>query len=780
MRAWISRFKQYLNTFGIGKKLFLSFCILFAIPILLGSWHYMKNVRQSAERDSIERNNQNARLIENDVQKNMVICKAAGDLTINTGGFLEALSLDKENVAEDMLNMRRNILPGIENIMTINLSINKVRVFITNDNLNEMYPVLRHESLIAGQGWYGSVLGAGGRPIWRLNHPEDDFIKSPANPDIVVSQYREIKFNRAHIGVIEINMDADVFFGNIYSDRIDANSFTCIVEDSGRIYWNEKSGFFNSYDLDPNDINDLLRQHLVDDEGLFFIKHGGYDLCVSHIRVAALDASICQIMSLTQLNRQLILQQLQLGSILAFFAAVYGVFVFFLIRVLTKKTRVLVSYMRKVQEGDMLVRIPDQGADEIGEISWHFRLMLNKINELIATVMQKQQLAIEAERNEKDSYRMVLTTAFNYALTDGAVASTEFHAIIGAAGELFTNPFYIAVFSMYTGDEHMPGVPGEPGEPDEPEESGEPISPHNAAHTPDFFYFNDKNGYLIYLSAKPPDYIALAAKFAVKSRDDVYCGYLEHPIVIYNFRESYKKALEALDERFASSDERVFPWRKQTNIIVLPLPESTLRKIAENIGSEGYHEARNKLLSLFDKHIIEERGAKYFIYAAEAVYSQVLQPALEYLNEAVEIENIGLANFRGLDDYVTKLCGLLDNIHETIKLRLKKINNKTAVDLALEWMENNYSNQNLNMTMAANEVSLNYSYFSIAFKERTGVSFVNYLKNLRVEKSKTLLSSGKKVYEAAKLVGYNNPTLFSQAFRDEVGISPADYRKKYK
>ena len=46
------------------------------------------------------------------------------------------------------------------------------------------------------------------------------------------------------------------------------------------------------------------------------------------------------------------------------------------------------------------------------------------------------------------------------------------------------------------------------------------------------------------------------------------------------------------------------------------------------------------------------------------------------------------------------------------------------------------------MVSVANQVSVNYTWFSEKFKEQTGVSFNDYLKRLRIEEAESLLEKG--------------------------------------
>lgn len=97
---------------------------------------------------------------------------------------------------------------------------------------------------------------------------------------------------------------------------------------------------------------------------------------------------------------------------------------------------------------------------------------------------------------------------------------------------------------------------------------------------------------------------------------------------------------------------------------------------------------------------------------------------------------------------------------------------------AVQYIHENF-NRDINMAMVSNYVSLNYSYFSQAFKEYTGYNFVDYLKKIRIEKAKELLENfDYKIYEVGEMVGYKNSKQFAKTFREMEGISPIEYRNR--
>lgn len=98
---------------------------------------------------------------------------------------------------------------------------------------------------------------------------------------------------------------------------------------------------------------------------------------------------------------------------------------------------------------------------------------------------------------------------------------------------------------------------------------------------------------------------------------------------------------------------------------------------------------------------------------------------------------------------------------------------------AIEYIKTHYT-KNINMAMVANQVSVNYTWFSEKFKQHTGVNFNEYLKRIRIEKAKQLLEKGcYKVYEVASRSGFGDVKYFMKIFREITGMSPTEWKSKH-
>lgn len=80
----------------------------------------------------------------------------------------------------------------------------------------------------------------------------------------------------------------------------------------------------------------------------------------------------------------------------------------------------------------------------------------------------------------------------------------------------------------------------------------------------------------------------------------------------------------------------------------------------------------------------------------------------------------------------------------------------------------------------AKELYLNNSYFCRLFKKYFGTCFAGYLMEYRIEKAKVLLKNNKQsISDIVIKTGFNSFSYFSKVFKNVVGITPSEYRKKH-
>jgi two-component system response regulator YesN len=152
---------------------------------------------------------------------------------------------------------------------------------------------------------------------------------------------------------------------------------------------------------------------------------------------------------------------------------------------------------------------------------------------------------------------------------------------------------------------------------------------------------------------------------------------------------------------------------------------------------------------------------------------------IEHMNK-IESENSVEFLYRTSDnikDFISRINNRLlllsDQISSTSELK-----NCNPIDYAINYIDKNY-NKDLNLIFISNIVSMNSNYFSTLFKKKTGLSFINYLQTVRIEKSKILLMEhDAKIYEIASEVGYSDDKYYCKVFKTITGLTPTEYRMK--
>ncbi|WKL01775.1 AraC family transcriptional regulator [Paenibacillus amylolyticus] len=93
-------------------------------------------------------------------------------------------------------------------------------------------------------------------------------------------------------------------------------------------------------------------------------------------------------------------------------------------------------------------------------------------------------------------------------------------------------------------------------------------------------------------------------------------------------------------------------------------------------------------------------------------------------------------------------------------------------------MDTNYR-QNIKLKELADQFHIDFYYLIHMYKNHYGTSPYHYLIQRRMgEATRLLVSTNKKIWEIAKLVGYDNPNYFTILFTKTVGESPQKFPKK--
>jgi len=196
--------------------------------------------------------------------------------------------------------------------------------------------------------------------------------------------------------------------------------------------------------------------------------------------------------------------------------------------------------------------------------------------------------------------------------------------------------------------------------------------------------------------------------------------------------------------------------------------------------------------SLFRDAMFEELSSSLLFYS--------LFPEEETLGPDLRLSGTGYAAFGDIFnriylEYTGRETGYINMIRacviELIVMILRRMKSQRdelmprqedLVQKALEYLEKQGLAQSAQMSLGdlASKVFLNKDYFGRLFKDVTGMTFGEYIRQYRVsEACRMLKTSRAKIVEIAAECGYNDAKNFYRCFRRQTGMTPGEYRRQY-
>lgn len=173
-------------------------------------------------------------------------------------------------------------------------------------------------------------------------------------------------------------------------------------------------------------------------------------------------------------------------------------------------------------------------------------------------------------------------------------------------------------------------------------------------------------------------------------------------------------------------------------------------------------------------------GLKYYFVLLSDKEHELVQPDALWINNIlfhllhftceIQIQSV----FHGI-------YSLLDNDRHLKKVQttppISVPDDDIIIHKAMSYIQQHYS-EDLTREDVADAVFLSSAYFSRFFKQKTGLSFIDYLTTVRMQKAIELLNTRMKVGEIATKVGYLSRNRFFINFRQYSGYTPTEYRKQ--
>ncbi|SHE77644.1 two-component system, response regulator YesN [Seinonella peptonophila] len=260
-------------------------------------------------------------------------------------------------------------------------------------------------------------------------------------------------------------------------------------------------------------------------------------------------------------------------------------------------------------------------------------------------------------------------------------------------------------------------------------------------------------------------------------------GFYSNPYLLHL---SYQEARKSMIHRFFQGNQLIFHYQEEEK-----------REIAGK--SPLTNEERTELQALV--RIADEEGVISLLQLmlkklAVAHYQDVEVFKSEVTDLIMLMTRVALENGGNMIDILSRNAALIQDLYHTIRYDhfVKKVSTyarqlvaqidmghlgkvSTWIRKALDYMRANL-HQKITLVEVAQYCSMSHYYFSRKFKEELGISFIEYLNQLRIKKAFYYLEQTDwTIQQIAEAIGFDDANYFSRLFKRYQKQTPTEYRR---
>lgn len=158
-------------------------------------------------------------------------------------------------------------------------------------------------------------------------------------------------------------------------------------------------------------------------------------------------------------------------------------------------------------------------------------------------------------------------------------------------------------------------------------------------------------------------------------------------------------------------------------------------------------------------------------FLCDQVISLPIQSADTYIKEFEKMKALSL-----FEENRAKMMSVFYNMLHRLSTESSVHN---AILPAIRYIENHYQNPKLSNARLAEKCNISEIYFRKLFTETYKITPKQFIVDIRINKAKQLLSEGfLKVGAVAEQCGFSNQYHFCRLFRERTGLTPTDYMKQ--
>lgn len=253
-------------------------------------------------------------------------------------------------------------------------------------------------------------------------------------------------------------------------------------------------------------------------------------------------------------------------------------------------------------------------------------------------------------------------------------------------------------------------------------------------------------------------------------------------VTIKELPQAYAETVSLLSYHSFSATSQVFD-NESFKSDALAYPSYEMRRLCEAI-ERGNRETAIALFSHIDSSIREARACGQHVNIKSIFIRMINELETCALTMGYHLEEIvgegvdiyaDVSKLKDIDLIFELMFSIIDTL---LSMAAKEQNHSNRYIRQIIDILDNDCGPEVALSTIAETVGISSAYISRLFKNQMGITFMDYLTKVRMEKAKRMLTDARvKVKDVAESLGYSNSDYFIHLFKKHTGMTPSAYKK---
>lgn len=290
---------------------------------------------------------------------------------------------------QELLEFQERDVINLQRLVNNNPLLYSVRIFSTNDNVQELMPVLYSHSRMEKLSWAGEDPVQG----WHFEYYDTAYSALTTNQSEkligLVTPIRDYRYGL--IGYVEASMSLDTMFPLLYERKDGAGG--CLIDADGNIYFGTEESEYGENEI--QEIYGLVKAE--SDTETHYIRYNHQKLIVSTTQINEMNSTLLGIHDITREVQAVLDMRNVFVAAMLLVLCLLAMIIDQIVKRMLRQFYSILRSIRLVQKGDLSVRIDAYASDEMGELGEQLNKMLDRIQELMDENMKRQMLVKNSE-----------------------------------------------------------------------------------------------------------------------------------------------------------------------------------------------------------------------------------------------------------------------------------------------------------------------------------------------------------------------------------------------